>query len=84
MWSFIKSFFITEETQSITPNSMSPLPHKKFINYARAKGDVYECDAPHRDYHHYKRMERLATKRYNARKRERRKKTQDWYEYFNH
>ena len=85
MWSFIKSFFITEETQSITPNSMSPLPNKKFINYARIKEPLNECENPHTDYYHYKRMERLATKRYLNRKKERRKKTQkDWYDYFNH
>ena len=84
MWSYIKSFFIAEDTQSICPNSLSPLPSNKFINYARTKAEVVEDIVPDRNYYHFKRMERLATKRYIERKRERRKSTQEWYDFFNH
>ena len=84
MWSFIKSLFITPDSQTITPNSMSPLPVKKFVNYARLIADVDECEEPHVDFPHYNRMDRLARRRYSSRKKERRKHTQDWYDYFNH
>ena len=44
MWEWIKSWFINEttETNTINPNSMSPIPKGKFFNYVISKAEVDE------------------------------------------
>jgi len=52
-----------EETATINPNSMSPLPKNRFNNLARIKGEVDEDNEPHQDIYQYHRMKRLKRKR---------------------
>lgn len=68
-----------EDENSITPNSMSPLPTKKFINYARTiNDDKNESNEPNKTIYGFKKWERS----------QKQKKQQDdynkWYDYFNH
>lgn len=65
---------VRDDKQSINPNSMSPLPKHKFINYARTKEKVVEDNEPHQSIYHLKRMERLYGKS------QRRKQQQAEYE----
>ena len=53
----------SEETQSISVNSMSPIPEKKFINYARIRAEVDEDAEPYESIWTYQRMKRLNQKR---------------------
>ena len=81
MWSWIKCAIgmRKEDTQSINPNSMSPIPKRKFINYAREKGKADDVEEPHSDIYHLKRMERLYGK-----SKKRQKQMDTYYDYYNH
>ena len=52
-----------EETATINPNSMSPLPKNRFNNLARIKGEVDEDPEPYDNIYHYQRIQRLKHKR---------------------
>lgn len=65
---------VREPTNTINPNSMSPVPKNKFVNYARKVGKVDEDSEPHISHIHLKRMERLYGKS------QRRKQQQEEYE----
>ena len=52
-----------EETATINPNSMSPLPPNRFNNLARIKGEVDEDCEPYDNIYHYQRIRRLENKR---------------------
>lgn len=44
MIKWLISIFRSEETNTINPNSLSPLPPNKFFNYLIQKADVDEDD----------------------------------------
>jgi hypothetical protein len=77
----VTSMFWREKDQdnTLTPNSMSPVPKKKFINLARVRIDPDEDQEPHESIYDLKRLERLYGKS---------KKRQDqfnhYYDYYNH
>jgi hypothetical protein len=71
-----------KETNSINPNSMSPVPTNKFINFAREKADTEDDDVPHKTIYHLKRMERLYGK--SKRRQQQSEEYNKWYEYWNH
>ena len=81
MWSFIKwAIGVRKEPEnSINPNSMSPLPKHKFINYARAKAETDDDIEPHQTIYDLKRMERLYGK-----SQKRRSQLEKYYDYYNH
>lgn len=79
MWKYLKSFIWNEPKNSINPNSMSPLPSSRFINYARSRAKINEDNEPHDDYYHLKRMERIYGKSMKQRKQQ-----ETYYDYFNH
>jgi hypothetical protein len=66
-------------TNTINPNSMSPLPKNRFVNYARKLRKVDEDNEPHSDIYHLKRMERLYGK-----SKKRKKQLDTYYDYYNH
>ena len=47
MLKWIKSFFI-EETNSLCPNSLAPMPKNKFHNYALKQRDHNDCEEPNK------------------------------------
>lgn len=47
-----------EQKNSINPNSMSPVPKNRFINYARDKGDNNDDDVPNKNIYEFKKWER--------------------------
>jgi len=51
------------ETPTLTNNSMSPIPKRKFLNLARIVVDTDDDKEPHTDIYHLKRIERLKKKR---------------------
>ena len=78
MWKYLKSFFITEPKNSINPNSLSPIPPNKFINFARDKSEVDEDKEPHKNIYEFRAWER------SIKQRKQQKDYSDWYDYFNH
>lgn len=65
MWSWIKwAVGVREkpEEATITPNSMSPLPKRKFINYARDINDNDDDKEPHKNIYEFKNWERKSLK----------------------
>jgi hypothetical protein len=52
-----------EETATINPNSMSPLPQNRFNNLARIKGEVDEDKEPYDNIYDFQRNIRLKNKR---------------------
>jgi hypothetical protein len=71
-----------EPTNSINPNSMSPIPKNKFVNYARAVEPNDDDDVPHQTIYHLKRMERIYGKSIKRKKQQ--ADYNKWYDYFNH
>ena len=47
-----------EQKNSINPNSFSPVPKNRFINYARDKGKDDDDSEPHKNIYEYKQWER--------------------------
>tara|TARA_R110002012_G_scaffold316436_1_gene531382 strand:- start:6231 stop:6473 length:243 start_codon:yes stop_codon:yes gene_type:complete len=80
MWSFIKwAVGVREkEINSINPNSMSPLPSNKFVNYARDIEVNNDDKEPHKNIYEYKAFER------SMKQKKQQKDYSDWYDYFNH
>ena len=70
---------VREEKQTINPNSMSPLPKHRFVNYARTKEPVDEDVEPHQSIYHLKRMERLYGK-----SQKRKSQLEKYYDYYNY
>jgi len=68
-----------EPKNTLNPNSMSPVPKNRFINYARSKEDVDEDKEPHQSIYDLKRMERLYGK-----SKKRKSQLESYYDYFNH
>ena len=48
MLNWIKSFFIEEETNSLCPNSLAPMPKNKFHNYAIVQCEHDDCEEPNK------------------------------------
>lgn len=70
---------VREPKNTINPNSMSPIPTNKFVNYARTKAEVVEDDEPHHNIYHLKRMERLYGK-----SQKRKSQLEKYYDYYNY
>lgn len=68
-----------EPTNTINPNSMSPIPKNKFVNYARTKEPVDEDVEPHQSIYELKRMERLYGK-----SQKRKSQLEKYYDYYNY
>ena len=77
----ITSMFWRDKNQenTLTPNSMSPIPKKKFINLARDLVKPDEDDEPHETIYDLKRMERLYGK-----SKKRKDQFNTYYDYYNH
>ena len=74
----MKSFIWTEQTNSINPNSMSPIPNNKFINFARDKGKNYDDEETYKTIYEFRAWERSIKPNKKLKTRD------DWYDYFNH
>ena len=69
----------TKEKNTITPNSMSPVPKNRFINYARdINEDKNESNEPNKTIYGFRKWER------SQKQRRQQKDYIDWYDYFNH
>ena len=81
MWSWIKwAVGVREkETGILNHNDMSPLPKRKFVNYARTKEPVDEDSEPHQSIYHLKRMERL-----HGKSKKRKSQLERYYDYYNY
>lgn len=49
MIKWIKSFFIKEERNSLTPNSFAVMPDNAFHNYAIEQREHDDCPEPHKN-----------------------------------
>ena len=58
MIKYIQSFFWDIEKPSMNPNSMSPIPKNRFINYARYKGNDSDSKEPNKTIWDYKKWEK--------------------------
>ena len=70
---------VREPKNTINPNSMSPIPANRFVNYARTKAKVVEDDEPHHSIYDLKRMERLYGK-----SQKRKSQLEKYYDYYNY
>lgn len=55
---YIKSYFWDYEFNTLTPNSMSPLPKNKFINFAREKAKDDSSEETHKNIYEFKSWEK--------------------------
>ncbi len=74
----MKSFIWTEQSNSINPNSMCPIPENKFLNFARCKSETNDDKETHKNIYEFRAWER------SIKQNKQLKDYQDWYDYFNH
>tara|TARA_R100000781_G_C4051986_1_gene117944 strand:+ start:627 stop:863 length:237 start_codon:yes stop_codon:yes gene_type:complete len=78
MIKYLKSFIWTEQSNSINPNSMSPIPENKFLNFARDKIDDDDDNETHKNIYEFRAWER------SIKQKKQLKDYAEWYDYFNH
>ncbi len=67
-----------EQKNSLNPNSMSPIPQNRFVNYARELVEKDEDKEPHKTIYGFKKWER------SQKQRKQQADYNKWYDYFNH